>query len=97
MNKKKFVLDGHNMKTIEGFFVEFQKVLCPSFKHFGRNWDAVYDILRGGFGTFEVGEEIIIQVKYKNYIARHLGDNFLNKFETIIDGSENIEFLYSND
>ncbi|MFX0113433.1 MAG: barstar family protein [Candidatus Hodarchaeota archaeon] len=46
--KKEFLLDGHNMTTITAFWDEVQKVLCPGFKDFSRNWNAFIDILRGG-------------------------------------------------
>ena len=95
--KKLLILNGHNILTIEKFYDEFQKVLCPNFKYFGRNWNAVNDVLRGGFGVYEIGEEVIIQIKYKNYIIKHLGENVLNKFEKIVRKHETIELIYSNE
>ena len=97
MGKKKFVLDGHNIKTQDNFFDEIHRVLCPGFKFFGRNWNAVNDILRGGFGAFELGENILIQFKYVNSTKKRIGDNIFNKFERIVKQNSNIELLYSND
>jgi RNAse (barnase) inhibitor barstar len=94
MTKREFVLDGHNMKTLEEFYDEAQKILCPTFKHFGRNWDAFNDILRGGFGAFELGEEILLKVKYKNYIKKHLGEHFLKDFTEIVELNKNVELLW---
>ncbi len=58
MNKKQFIIDGNNFDSLEAFYDEANKVLCPNFKEFGRNFDAFNDILRGGFETFEYDEEI---------------------------------------
>lgn len=51
------------MATKDEFWDEVHQVLCPSLKHFGRNWDAFIDILREAFGSFEYGENIIIKIK----------------------------------
>lgn len=42
-----------------------QLLLCPYVKHFGRNLDALVDVLRGGFGVFAVGEKVDIIWKEK--------------------------------
>ncbi len=97
MDKKKIIIDGHNINHIEEFFDEIQRVLCPNFTHFGRNWDDLNDVLRGGFGVFDLGENITLQVKFKNYIKKHLGENFLNKFERIVEKNANIQLIYSNE
>ena len=57
---KIFTINGRNINSYDEFHDEVQSVLCPKFKHYGRNWHAFNDILRGGFGTFELGEKIII-------------------------------------
>ena len=97
MEKKRFILDGHNMKNDDEFFDEIHRVLCPGFKYFGRNWDALNDVLRGGFGEFELGENIVIQFKYVNSIKKQIGENLLNKFERIVKKNGNIEIVYSNE
>ena len=93
-SKKEFVLDGQNMNTLDEFYDEVQRVLCPLFKGFGRNWDAFNDILRGGFGTFEYGEEIILKFKHKNFVKKHLGENFVNTVTEIIGDNKNVELVW---
>ena len=94
--KKTFILDGHKMKTEIEFYNGVQRVLCPSFSKMGRNLDAFNDILRGGFLTFEYGEEITLQFKYRKYAQKHLGRGFIKKIEQIIASNENIEYNISN-
>ena len=64
-NKKKFILNGSKMTSMDEFYDEIQKQLCPGFKKMGRNLNAFNDILRGGFGTFELGESIILEFQKK--------------------------------
>ena len=95
--KIRVIMDGHNFKNIEEFYDEVQRKLCPGFKGFGRNLDAFNDVLRGGFLIFEYGEDIFLQVKFRNYITCHMGKGFLRKFEKIIADNKNVSLLYSND
>ena len=52
--KPVFVIDGRNFSTLEEFYDEISRVVIPGVP-WGRNLDAFNDILRGGFGTPEVG------------------------------------------
>lgn len=45
-----FVLDGARFDGLEGFWDELSRVLIPGVV-WGRNLDALDDVLRGGFGT----------------------------------------------
>lgn len=54
---KRFVLDGAAFDGLDTFYDHAGEVLCPAFD-WGRNLDAFNDILRGGFGAFDYGEEI---------------------------------------
>ncbi|MCC7356746.1 MAG: barstar family protein [Candidatus Doudnabacteria bacterium] len=54
MDKKKYVIDGNNFDTLEGFYDEVSNVLIPGAS-WGRNFDAFNDILYGGFGTPDEG------------------------------------------
>ena len=87
---KEFVLDGRNMTSIDAFYDEVQRVLCPHFNHFGRNWHAFNDILRGGFLTFELGEPIILKLQYKKSIKKHLGAGYLKKIVDTIEKHSHI-------
>lgn len=48
--KKAYEIDGANFQTLDEFYDEIGRVLVPG-KAWGRNLDALNDILRGGFGT----------------------------------------------
>jgi RNAse (barnase) inhibitor barstar len=96
-SKKRIIIDGHNFKDMEEFYDEVQRTLCPGFKGFGRNLHAFNDVLRGGFLVFESEEDIILQVKFRNYIIRHMGEGFIIKFERIVENNKNVSLIYSND
>lgn len=49
MPKKQLILNGDNIATISDFYDEVQNVLTNDFRHFGRNLDALNDVLRAGF------------------------------------------------
>ena len=55
---KYYVIDGANFHDAKTYYDEVNRVLCPDFKEFGHNLDAFNDILSGGFGKYEYGEEI---------------------------------------
>jgi RNAse (barnase) inhibitor barstar len=45
-----FDIDGERISTLEDFYDEIERVLIPGVT-WGRNLDALNDLLRGGFGT----------------------------------------------
>lgn len=45
-----FVIDGARFDGLDGFWDEVARVLIPNAK-WGRNLDALADVLAGGFGT----------------------------------------------
>lgn len=47
-------IDGRRFSTLEGFYDEVERVLIPGAS-WGRNLNALNDVLRGGFGTPEEG------------------------------------------
>ena len=89
---KEFTIDGQNMQSREHFYDEVARVLCPEFKHFGRNLDAFNDILRGGFKAFDLGESIILHFINKKKAIKNLGEGFIKKIENIILKNENVEY-----
>ncbi len=56
---KRFIIDGKQFSDLDGFYDHVGDILCPGFD-WGRNLDALNDILRGGFGAFDYGEPIEI-------------------------------------
>lgn len=87
---KEFVLDGKNMTSVENFYQEVQRVLCPSFRKMGRNLHAFRDILRGGFRAFDEGETIHLWIIHKKHMKKHLQENFVNSIFKIIEESDNV-------
>ena len=87
---KEFVLDGKNMTSVEKFYQEVQRVLCPNFSKMGKNLHAFRDVLRGGFGAFDEGETIRLWIIHKKHMKEHLQDNFVNSIFRIIDESTNV-------
>lgn len=54
MPKPTFIIEGDRVSTLEEFYDEVERVLIPGVA-WGRNLDALSDILRGGGGTPEGG------------------------------------------
>ena len=58
---KKIVIDGNNFSNEEEFYTEIDKLLTKGLTwKTGHNLDAFNDILSGGFGIHEYGEELEI-------------------------------------
>lgn len=87
---KEFVLDGKNMSSVENFYKEVERVLCPTLKKMGRNLHAFRDVLRGGFGAYEEGETIQIRVAHKKHMKKHLQEGFVISIFRALEASENI-------
>jgi hypothetical protein len=87
---KEFVLDGKNMTSVEKFYEEVQRVLCPSFSKMGKNLHAFRDVLRGGFGPFDEGATIKLWIMHKKHMKKHLPEGFVNSIFRIIDESSNV-------
>lgn len=49
-----YILDGTRITSLETFYDEISRVVIPGHQ-WGRNLDALNDILRGGFGTPDEG------------------------------------------
>ncbi len=87
---KEFILDGKNMTSVENFYQEVQRVLCPSFRRMGRNLHAFRDVLRGGFGAFDEGETIHLWIIHKKHMKKHLQEGFVIRILRELDEAENI-------
>ncbi|MHA1213399.1 MAG: barstar family protein [Candidatus Heimdallarchaeota archaeon] len=94
MDDKIFTLNGRNINSITEFHDEVRNVLCPAFKRYGRSWNAFNDVLRGGFGSFELGEKITIIFKNKKYVKKRLGEGFLKKVAKFAEIHDNVEIIF---
>ncbi len=92
-SRKTFVLDGSKIESLSSFYDEVHRVLCPSFSGFSRNWNALVDVLRGGFGTFEEGESVqVILIQSKN-VEQNLSESEFRHVTKIFTEADNIEFV----
>lgn len=94
--KKTFEIDCSVIHNINDFYNEIERVLCPNFCGFGRNYSAFEDILRGGFGSFEWKEPIrVIFHNIKNLEnKRNKGKGIkLEVIRDIFEKAENVEFI----
>lgn len=89
-------IDGNNMANKDKFYDEVHVKIANNMKGFGRNLDAFNDVLRGGFGAFEYGEEIILKWKNLNKAKANLGNSFVDKIVEIIKGNENVTLMTIN-
>ena len=90
---KEFILDGARMQSVDDFFDEVQRVLCPRFTRFGKNWDAFRDVLRGGFGEFDIDEKIGIRITSKKKAKKSLPESQWKKIIRYIEDAENVVLL----
>ena len=88
--KKSFVLDGSSVKSVDDFYDEVQRVLCPGFKSFGRNWNAFRDVLRGGFTAFEEDEEIDVIISSSKKMRKNLPESQYRHIIRYFEEAENI-------
>lgn len=79
-NKALFVLDLSACADMDDFYTVAAAQLCPKFAGFGRNLSAFTDVLRGGFGSFDSDEDIIVEVRGCGHARRHL-----REFEDILE------------
>jgi RNAse (barnase) inhibitor barstar len=86
---KEFILDGKNMTSVEKFYKEVERVLCPTMKKMGRNLHAFRDVLRGGF-AFDEGETIKLWIIHKKHMKKNLQEGFVNSIFRIIEESEHV-------
>lgn len=94
--KKTFEIQGQNIHDIETFYDEIQRVLCPQCGFFGRNLDALEDILRGGFGTFDFGESIRVIVHHPETIKKAVGSDKYDIIVEIFANHPHIEIIYAD-
>lgn len=61
MEKKQIIIEGNRFNNIKEFYTEIDRTLTKDLTwKAGHNLDAFNDLLHGGFGVHEYGEEIII-------------------------------------
>ena len=87
---KSFILDVDTVRSMDDFYDEVHRVLCPNFKSFGRNWSAFKDVLRGGFGAFEENESIEIVLKGIKKLKMYLPESQFSRIMKFLENADNI-------
>ena len=85
-----FTLRGERITSLEAFYDEVQAVICGGWAGFGRNLDALVDVLRGGLGGHTYGEPIT--VIWSDF---HRSAAFARKKDVLaaLEGADNVEFI----
>lgn len=87
---KQITIDGNNFSNEEEFYSEIDKLLTRDLSwKTGHNLDAFNDILRGGFGVHDPGEELIITWVNAGKIRKELGEQLFNTIVEIILDCDN--------
>jgi len=84
---RELILDGNKFSDLEGFYIEMDKLLTKDLDwETGHNLDALNDLLSGGFGVHEYGEELKIKWLHYEKSKRELGEEkFLAILEVFLD------------
>ena len=94
--KPEFIIDGNRFSDEKGFYNEIERKLTNGLNwKIGRNLNAFNDVLRGGFGTFDCGEKIILNWKNIERSKELLDETFFDKIIQIIKESKNVDFVTS--
>jgi RNAse (barnase) inhibitor barstar len=92
--KKEFILNGTRINTIKRFYEEIENELLLDSNAID-NWslDAFDDILQGGYGLYDLQEEIII--KWVNFRSseKKMNPEILESIVKIFQSHENITFI----
>lgn len=92
--KTQYVINGTRIKSEKIFYNEIEKVLTNGLDwKIGRNLDAFADVLEGGFGRFDLDENIILKWKNFKTSESHLHPVFLKRVLEIIEDSDNVTFI----
>lgn len=87
---KSIILDVGTVRSMDDFYDEVQRALCPSFKGFGRNWSAFRDVLRGGFLVFEENESIEIVLEGIKKLKMHLPESQFRRIMKCLEEADNV-------
>lgn len=87
---REYILDGNKFSTMDEFYNEIQRIMTAGLSwNIGHNLDAFNDVLRGGFGKHEFGDDILIIWTNYQKSKECLGpQNVLNIIEVILDNKD---------
>lgn len=97
MNKLQITIEGKNIKDLESFFVEIDRVLTKNLDwETGHNLNAFNDLLYGGFGVHDGEEPIVLIWKDFNHSKGFLSENLLSSILYLIRSHQHIDFTQIN-
>ena len=83
--KYTYIIDGSEIDDKESFYEQFYMNMTDDLEFDpGHNLDAFSDVLKGGFGMHEYGEEISILWEHFAHSRRALDSEFLLRVLTIL-------------
>lgn len=92
MIKKQIFIEGKNIRNLESFFVETDRVLTKDLDwETGHNLNAFNDLLYGGFGVHEYEESIELIWKDFNESRSCLTQDLLSSILDLIRSHQHIE------
>lgn len=92
--KAEYVVNGTRITSEKVFYNEIERALTYGLNwKIGRNLNAFADVLRGGFGTFDCDEKIVLKWKNFSKSEAHLKPVFLKRVLEIIEESENVTLI----
>ncbi len=88
-----FEINGNKFRSKKGFYRHVENIFTYELGwRIGRNLNAFADILRGGFGRHDPGEEITVVWSNFQKSKQCLNENFLAAAEEILAEAENVTF-----
>ena len=92
MNKLQITIEGKNIKDLESFFVEMDRILTKDLDwETGHNFNAFNDLLIGGFGVHDYEEPIVLIWKDFNESKGYLKEDLLSSILNLIYSHRHIE------
>ena len=92
MNKQQIFIEGKNIKNLESFFAEIDRVLTKDLDwETGHNLNAFNDLLYGGFGVHDYEEPIELIWKDFNESQSCLTKELLSSILNLIRSHQHIE------
>ncbi|MCE7039010.1 ribonuclease inhibitor [Dyadobacter sp. CY312] len=87
MTKKTIVIDGNKFDDLAGFYEEINNLFMSGIEwRLGHSLDALNDILYGGFGVFEPGEQVLVIWKNSVKSTLDLGtEETVNNYQMKVD------------
>ena len=88
-----FEIKGNKFRSKKGFYRHVEKIFTNGLGwHIGINLDAFADVLWGGFGRHDPGEEITVMWSNFEKSRYFLNGNFLSTVVEILAEAENVTF-----